>query len=463
MARILIVDDEERLRGILSILLLEQRHQLIEASSGEEALTRLSERDLQVDLVLLDLNLPGIDGLETLRRLRERDPETAVILMTAFGTIPSAVKAIRGGAFDYLTKPFNNDEVLQAVARALEVQRLSREVDLLRGELESAYGFNEIIGISPAIQEVFRVMTKVARVNATVLITGESGTGKEMVARAIHRRSDRSTGNFVAVNCSAIPQALVESEFFGHEKGAFTDAHARRIGRFEEAHEGTLFLDEVGDFALDAQAKLLRALQERQIRPIGGAKPRSVEVRVIAATNKNLVREVEEGRFREDLFWRLNVVPVKLPALRERKEDLPLLIDHFLDYFNRELGTAVESIASGALQCLLDYAWPGNVRELENTICRSMILCDGRTLLLKDLPARMRGLPPAEEGSPMSSDITELRLAEAVKQATERLERTLILSRLKEYKGNRTITAKSLGLSRKTLFNKIRYYQIADN
>jgi two-component system, NtrC family, response regulator AtoC len=287
MARILIVDDEERIRRILSMVLLEQRYAVSEVASGGQALEQLEV--VQPDLVLMDLNLPGIDGIETLRRLRERNPQTSVVMMTAFATIPSAVEAMRLGAFDYLAKPFDNGELLLVVERALEMQRLNSEVERLRGELEASYGFSEIIGISPAIKEVFRIMAKVAPVNATVLITGESGTGKELVARAIHRRSDRAARSFIAVNCSAIPQTLVESEFFGHEKGAFTDAHTRRVGRFEEAEGGTLFLDEVGDLALDAQAKLLRALQERQITPVGG-RSRPTDVRVIAATNKDLAR-----------------------------------------------------------------------------------------------------------------------------------------------------------------------------
>jgi two-component system response regulator AtoC len=455
MARVLIVDDEPHIRRILAALLLEQGHAVVEVGSGEEALNHLE--GFAPDLLMLDLNLPGIDGLETLRRLREREKEAAAILMTAFGTIASAVEAMRLGAFDYVTKPFNNQQLLLVVARALEMRRLSREVESLRSELESVYGFNEIIGASPALQGVFQVMAKVAPVNATVLITGESGTGKELVAHAIHRRSPRAAGSFVAVNCSAIPPALVESEFFGHEKGAFTDAHARRLGRFEEAEGGTLFLDEVGDLALDAQAKLLRALQERQITPVGG-RTQPVDVRVIAATNKDLTREVREERFREDLFWRLNVVPVKLPPLRERREDLPLLCDHFLNHFNRDLGLAVESIDPAARQLLLDYDWPGNIRELENTICRSMILCEGRRLTAADLPPRIRGeSPPGEAAAP---DLDRLPLAAAVRQATERLEKRILVARLAEHRGNRTATAESLGISRKTFFNKMRKYYI---
>ncbi len=455
MASILIVDDEKPIRRILSLLLRERRHRVTDAGSGEEALAILQEA--KPDLVLLDLKLPGIDGLETLRRLRALDPRLDVVMMTAHGTISSAVEAMRRGAFDYLTKPFDNDELLILVDRALEMRRLSAELESLREEIESRYGFNEIVGISREIQDVFRLMTKVVRVDVTVLVTGESGTGKELVARAIHRRSARAAGPFVAVNCSAIPQTLVESEFFGHEKGAFTDAREARPGKFEQANGGSLFLDEVGDLALDAQAKLLRALQERQIQRLGSRAPQPVDVRVVAATNKDLEREAREGRFREDLFWRLKVIHLRLPSLRERRADLPILIDHFVDRFNRELGLAVRAIAPDARQLLCDYAWPGNVRELENTICRTMILCDGDVLTVGDLPGRVRGAP-GEEGMLPRSDLSHLSLAEAVTEATERLEKVMILARLAEHRGSRTATAEGLGVSRKTLFNKMRQY-----
>jgi DNA-binding NtrC family response regulator len=455
VANVLIVDDEKPIRRILSMLLLERGHRVTDAGSGEEALEVLAEA--KPDLVLLDLRLPGIDGLETLKLLRTESPRLDVVMMTAFGTISSAVEAMRRGACDYIAKPFDNDELLMTVDRALELRRLSSEVEALRQELETRYGFNEIVGISQELQAVFRMMAKVVKVDVTVLITGESGTGKELVARAIHRRSRREAGPFVAVNCSAIPQTLVEAEFFGHEKGAFTDARESRPGKFEQADGGTLFLDEVGDLALDAQAKLLRALQERQIQRLGARAARTVDVRVIAATNKELEKESREGRFREDLYWRLNVVHVRLPALRERRADLPVLLDHFLDRFNRELGLAVQSIAPDARRLLIDYAWPGNIRELENTVCRAMILCEGDTLTVADLPGRVRG-ESSGAGSLPASDLSRMTLTEAVSEATERLEKMMILSRLAEHHGSRTMTAESLGVSRKTLFNKMRQY-----
>ncbi|MEE8524286.1 MAG: sigma-54 dependent transcriptional regulator, partial [Thermoanaerobaculia bacterium] len=328
-------------------------------------------------------------------------------------------------------------------------------------ELESRYGFNEIIGICPPMQEVFRTMAKVADVDAAVLITGESGTGKELVARAIHRRSQRARGPFVAVNCGAIPETLAEAEFFGHEKGAFTDAHSIRIGRFEQADKGILFLDEVGELPQDAQATLLRALQEKQITRIGARHPRPVDVRVVAASNKNLEKEVAEGHFREDLFYRLEVVPLRLPPLRQRSQDLPLLLDHFVDRINRELGLGVRSISPEARQLLLDYRWPGNVRELENTCCRSMILCDDGALTAADLPPRVRG-EPADGEPPMPHDLDQMTLAEAVAEVTKRVEKRMIVSQLAANSGNRTETAKRLGVSRKTLFNKIRQHGLED-
>ena len=462
MSSILIVDDEKNIRRILSLMLSDRGHRVTQASSGEEALDILAGMD--PDLILLDLKMPGIDGLETLATLRENGQEAAVIMMTAHGTISTAVEAMRRGAYDYVTKPFDNDEIMMLIDRALDMRRLATEVENLRGELESRYGFTEIIGISPAIQQVFHTMAKVAKVDATVLVTGESGTGKELVARAIHRKSPRQPHPFVAVNCSAVPNTLFEAEFFGHEKGAFTDARASRPGKFEMAEAGTLFLDEVGDLQIDAQAKLLRALQEKQIIRLGGHTPRPVNVRVVSATNKDLEKEVAEGNFREDLYWRLNVVHIQLPALRERREDLPLLFEHFLERINRELGLSVSGLTQEALEMMLDYPWPGNVRELENTLCRSMIMCDGDELTAGDLPVRLRGEgESAGIPSTTSSDLDDLPLGPAVAEATERLEKRMILSRLSSHKGNRTSTAQSLGVSRKTLFNKMKQYGLTSD
>ena len=459
MARILIVDDERQIRRIVSVVLEERGHRVTVAASGEEALERLDAT--APDVVLLDLNLPGIDGLETVSRIHRQDPSIHVVMMTAYGTIRSAVAAMRAGAFDYLTKPFDNDDLLHTLDRVLEMRRLSAEVVALRDALEARYGFNEIIGQSPAMQQVFRQMSKVSRVDATVLITGESGTGKELVARAIHRTSGRRDGRFVDVNCSAIPEALVESHFFGHEKGAFTDARSARTGAFEQAHGGTLFLDEIGDLALDAQAKLLRALQERHVQPVGAAQPRPVDVRVIAATHVDLEAAVRDGRFRDDLYWRVHVINIALPPLRARQGDLPLLIDHLIERFNHELGTRIRTLADAARARLVAYPWPGNIRELENTICRAMILCEADVLTVADLPPRI-ATGDASEAGPAIDGSEPQHLADAVRAATERLERRMIHERLTRFRGRRGATAESLGISRKTLFNKMRQYAMDD-
>ena len=454
MSRVLIVDDEPQIRRILSLLLSERGYETATAESGEEALSM--QVGFQPDIVLLDINLPEMSGLETMKRLLALEPQPICIMMTAYGSIRSAVEAIRLGAFDYLAKPFDNDELLLTIERAWRLRSLDSEVIALRNELESRYGFNEIVGIDSRMQEVFRMMAKVATVNASVLISGESGTGKELAARAIHRRSLRSGGPFIAVNCGAIPRDLVEAEFFGHEKGSFTGAFESRPGKFELASGGTLFLDEVGDLPPDAQVKLLRALQEREITRIGGANSIPVDVRVIAATNRNLERAIETGQFRDDLYWRINVVAIHLPPLRERCQDLPLLTDHLLYRFQRELQSEVKSISTEARKLLTDYAWPGNVRELENTLCRAVILCDGDTITTRDLPPRVRG----EVGNDTDIPDEELKLADAVKEAAARVEKRLIASRLARHHNNRTATANSLGITRKTLFTKMQEFNL---
>jgi nitrogen regulation protein NR(I) len=466
MPRILIADDEPQIRRILSVLLSDNGFEVAEAESGEQALA--VAEGFRPDIALLDINMPGMDGLAVLRALLEIHGNLDCVMMTAYGTIRSAVEAMKSGAFNYLAKPFDNDELLLIVNRALEMRRLSREVEELRNELSSRYGFNEIIGISPKLQAVFSTMAKVALVDATVLIEGESGTGKELVARAIHRRSKRSGKPFVAVNCGAIPQALVEAEFFGHERGAFTDARETRQGRFEQAQGGTLFLDEVGELPLDAQVKLLRVLQDREVVKVGGRSPIKIDVRIIAATNVDLLTAVESGKFRNDLYWRLNVVKVSMPSLSDRREDIPLIIDHMFERFNRELRLGVKSITPEARQLLEMYDWPGNVRELENVICGAIITCEDSVVRAQDLPPRLRGVmaaPHADAGGLSAigdHDVSNAPLADVVKDVTERLEKTIISSRLAKMAGNRTATAESLGISRKTLFNKMRQYGFLD-
>jgi DNA-binding NtrC family response regulator len=462
MPRILIVDDETHIRRIIAVMLAEKGFEVKEAESGEQAVALFPE--FRPDIVTLDVKLPGMDGLATLRALLSQSKPVDCIMMTAYGTISSAVEAMKIGAFDYLTKPFDNDELLLTIERALKLRSLSHEVEELREELSARYGFSEIVGISPRLQSVFRTMSKLAPVDATVLVEGESGTGKELVARALHRRSGRAQGPFVAVNCGAIPHSLFEAEFFGYERGAFTDAREARAGRCEQAQGGVLFLDEVGELPLDSQVKLLRTLQEREVTRLGGRSPVKLDVRVIAATNTDLKSAVAQGRFRSDLYWRLNVVKIALPSLRERREDISLIIDHFVDRFNRELGLSLRSIAPDARRLLTIYDWPGNVRELENAICSAMIMCEGDEVRVQDLPPRIRG-ENEDSISPDEGrvDIANQTLAEVVKEATEKLERMMIVARLSQLRGNRTATAESLGISRKSLFNKMRQYGLGDD
>lgn len=465
MSKILIVDDEPQIRRILSVLLAEQGFQVAEAVSGEKAIEVASR--LRPDVILLDLNMPGMDGLAALRRLLDQQPKVDCIIMTAHGTIRSAVTAMMMGAYHYLTKPFDNSELIMVIERALERRRLSTEVEELRSELSTRYGFNEIVGISPKLQAVFRTIAKVAQVEATVLIEGESGTGKELAARAVHRRSNRAQGPFVTVNCGAVPHSLFEAEFFGYERGAFTDAREARGGLFERSQGGTLFLDEVGELPLDTQVKLLRVLQDHEVTRLGGQQPIKVDVRIIAASNVDLRAAVERSQFREDLYWRLNVVRIVLPALRDRRQDIPLLIDHLIERFNGQLGLSIDSISADA-RCLLEaYDWPGNVRELENALCSAVIMCDENNVTVDDLPPRIRGEVDNRAGDELGSksagrqhNLANITLAEAVSEAVEKIERTLIAARLAQMGGNRTATAESLRISRKSLFNKMRQYRL---
>jgi DNA-binding NtrC family response regulator len=453
MDKVLVVDDESAIRDVLSVFLSEHGYEVREAGSGEDGLVAAAR--FKPDLVLLDLVLPGMSGIEVLKRLKGDHPHLGCIVMTAFGSISSAVDAIRAGGDDYLTKPFDNDELLLAIERVTRVHRLAREVEALRHELDTRYGFTEMIGVCPAMREVFRVMSRVCGLETTVLILGESGTGKELVARGIHRRSRRSNGPFVAVNCSAIPSALVEAEFFGYERGAFTDAKDARPGWIEQAHRGTLFLDEVGDLPLDAQAKLLRVLQDSHVMRLGARSSIKVDVRVLAATNRDLEGAAERGEFRQDLFWRLNVLALRLPALRERAEDLPLLIDALLERLSTELGFGRYTLSPDSRRLLLMHDWPGNVRELENTLRGAMIVGDGTTITTADLPQRIRGAVVAGASAGRADAVT---LAQAVERAVSRIERGVIRAALNEHRGNRSATADALGINRKTLFNKMREY-----
>ncbi len=465
MARVLLVDDDPSLPGLLALVLKAAGHDVEVASSGERAVEALGRATF--DVALLDVSLPGISGLETFTKLREKHPGIIGVFMTAFGSIRSAVDAMRAGGFDYLTRPFDNDELVLTLERALELRRLGEEVRLLREEIGSRVAFPGIVGRSAGMLQVLRLLPRIAESDETVLILGESGTGKELVATSLHRGSARSAGPFVAVNCSAIPIGLFESEFFGYEKGAFTDATTRRVGRLEQAHGGTLFLDEVADLPIEAQAKLLRVIEDGQVVRLGGREPIGIDVRFVAATNKDLAAEVAAGRFREDLYWRVNVVAIDLPPLRARQEDLPLLIQHFVDRLNVEMARQITGVSTAAMSRLLGHSWPGNIRELENTLRRAFVMADGDVLqpehltlpdVVPDRPAAANAAGVANE--PVPSPTSGLTLAEALARSAARIERDFIDSTLARYRGNRRAAADVLGMNRRTLFTKIRQYEL---
>jgi DNA-binding NtrC family response regulator len=387
MAVILVVDDEPLQRSILKTILSEEGLETYTASSGEEALQLA--RSYNPDVVLTDLKMKGMDGIVLLDRIKSLKPDSTVVLMTAFGTVTTAVEAMKKGAFDYLTKPLDKDVVVLTVKRALERTELLRKTDELQKALYDKFSIEGIVGHSRAINDVINVVRKVAGSPVTVLILGESGTGKELIARAIHYNSPRSTKPFTAINCAAIPETLLESELFGYEPGAFTGAASRKIGLFEATKGGTLFLDEIGDLPPLTQSKILRVLQEREVRRLGGRESIKVDVRVITATNKDLGREMEEGRFRDDLFYRLKVVTIQLPPLRERKEDIPDLIRYFLEKFNGEFGKRIRQLEDQALRSLVEYHWPGNIRQLESVMEKAVLLCDSDTLALADIESEL--------------------------------------------------------------------------
>jgi len=448
--KLLVVDDEEKIIKILTRILSEEGFDLITASTGEEGVEKAKE--IPPDIVLMDLNLPGISGIEAMTRIHETYPDILTIILTAYGTITSAVEAMRKGAYDYLTKPFDNDELLMTIRRAEENLNLRREILELKDQLREKYQFVNIIGQSPKIQAVFNLMDRVAQTDATVLVQGESGTGKELIVKAIHHASGRKNGPFIAVNCGAIPPNLVESEFFGHEKGAFTDAKEQRIGAFERANGGTLFLDEVGELSLDTQVKLLRVLEEKKVVRVGGAKEIPIETRIITATNKNLEKEIKNGSFRQDLFFRLNVFFIPLPPLRERREDIPLLIDHFLEKYLIKVSSSVKGISKQAVHRLQTYKWPGNVRELENAIHSALIVCRGESILPRHLPLRIQGYPQVRD----VHIEPDMGMEEQVGKICKVVEREMILKALEENNQSRTKAAEKLQISRKTLFNKMQ-------
>jgi len=425
----------------------ERKYEVETALSGEACL-RIVREDIP-DLILMDIQMPGIDGIETLQKVKQEDSRIPVIMMTAHGTIERAVQSMKLGAYDFLTKPFARDRLLVTVNNALINNSLRKEVDELRSELKSKYAFANIIGQSGVMQDVFRAVEKVVDSNVTVLIQGESGTGKELIARAIHFHSKtRASKPFVAVNCSALPESLLESELFGHEKGAFTGAAGRRIGKFEQANTGTIFLDEIGLMTQATQSKVLRVLQEREFERVGGNELVKVEVRFISATNKDLEEEMKKGQFREDLFYRISVFPIKLPPLRDRKEDIPLLAAHFLQKYSQQEGKQIDGVSADALDLMMAYNWPGNVRELENAIERAVVLATTAEISVKDLPAGIRSLG---EKRLYESDNT---LAGWI----EKLEEEALRQALLECEGNISRTAKKLGIGRATIYRKAKKY-----
>jgi two-component system, NtrC family, response regulator AtoC len=447
--RILVVDDDDALRESLELFLASEGFEVAAAAEGAQALAQLERAPF--DVVLCDLRMPGIDGFELLPQLLRIVPGLTVILMSAYGTRDLAIEALKRGAYDYLAKPFPPSEALLAIRKAQEREKLRRANDLLLRDLERAVGERPIVAASANMMAVLELIERAAEFKTTVLLTGESGTGKEVLARALHAQSARRNQAFVAVNCGAIPEALLESELFGHAKGAFTGADRARRGLFVEADGGTLFLDEIGELPLPLQVKLLRVLQEEEVRPVGESKSRSVDARVIAATARDLTREVAAGRFREDLFYRLDVVRVTVPPLRERREDIPLLVDHFLASFRASLGKPVRSVADDALAKLVAYAWPGNVRELENVIERAMILADDERISLRELPENVRGDAPAVSPQARAGDYS-------LGAARRRFETGWIREALGAANGNRTHAARLLGISHRALLYKLKEY-----
>ncbi len=441
---ILVVDDDADMREVVHDMLKDRGHQVTTAGSGQEALQLLGEEDYAV--VLTDLRMKGLQGLELLTEIKRLYPDINVILMTAFGSVETAVEAMKHGASDYLTKPVRKDELVRVIERVIREASLRREVSRLRKEVHKEYSFHQILGKSKPMQAVFDLIKRVADSPTNVLITGESGTGKELVAKAIHFNSDRKEAPFIPVNCAAIPEQLLESELFGHMRGAFTDAKFDKRGLFEEAQKGTLFLDEISELPMLLQAKLLRAIQEREIRRVGANKPIAVDVRIIAATNLNLGEEVSAKRFRDDLYYRLNVIELKLPPLRERREDIPLLVDAFLKKCGASRGKDVKGVSESALAMLIDYAWPGNVRELENVVERAVTLSRGERIVPDDLP-------PAVQGA--RGDRRVLDEAAEKTLPLHAIEQEYIKKILDKMGGNKYQAAHVLGIDRKTLYRKL--------
>jgi two-component system response regulator AtoC len=450
--RVLVVDDEENLRLVLRTLLRRHGYEVETAQSGEEALGLVDS--FGPDFVITDVKMPKMGGLDLLATLKAKGDLTTVIVMSAYGNLDLAIDAIKAGAYDYVHKPFKPDEIVLALRKAEEREVLRRENRALRDEIRKEYQFENILAKSSSMQELFRTIAKIAEYKTTVLVTGESGAGKELVARALHRRSHRS-GPFVAINCGAIPENLLESELFGHKRGAFTDAIQDRHGLFEEATGGTLFLDEIGELPLGLQVKLLRVLEDERVRRLGDTRDIQVDVRIVAATHRDLLAEARAGRFREDLFYRLNVLAIHVPSLRDRREDIPLLIEHFVAKNNARLGTQIRGPDPESRRLLFEYAWPGNVRELENTLERAMVLAEADRIQAVDLPERIR---EATDRIQTQLDSDEL----SIKKSTRAVEEILIRRALQRTHGNRTRAAELLEISHRALLYKLKDYNITD-
>lgn len=450
--KILVVDDEENLRHMLKVLLGKHGYDVETAPDGGAAIHMASGKDYT--FILCDIRMPVMDGPEFLRKFATEGLRSTIIMMSAYGTVDTAIECMKLGAYDYISKPFKNDEILLVLKKAEERERLKQENRLLREEIGRNYSFSSIIGKNPRMLEIFRLIEKVCDFRTTVLVQGDSGTGKELIAKAIHVNGNRREQPFVAINCGAIPENLLESELFGHARGAFTDAVREKAGLFELADKGTIFLDEIGEMPPSLQIKLLRVLQESEIRPVGSGKVKRVDVRVISATSRNLQDEVVSGRFREDLFYRLNVFSIRVPPLRERQEDIPLLVEHFLQKHGAELGKTGASVTPEAMKILMGYQWPGNVRELENSIERGLILCDGRKIDTDCLPGVMRGAGMSNSLAGLISDCF------SIKKADEIVERELIRRALVKTGGNRTHAARLLEISHRALLYKLKEYGI---
>ncbi|MFH1115914.1 MAG: sigma-54 dependent transcriptional regulator [Pseudomonadota bacterium] len=449
MTTVLVVDDEKNYLVVLEDMLEDEGYQVLTASSGAEALEFIQTKP--VDTVLSDIKMPGMTGIELLDRIKAVDPDLPVILMTAYAEVDQAVEAMKKGALDHLQKPFDNKDVKRAVARGAEKRSLIKNIRHLETELGSLWG--NIIGKSKAMDTVFTIMKRVADTPTTVLVVGESGTGKELVARGLHKASSRSSAPFVSINCAALPENLLESELFGYEKGAFTGASGLRQGKFEFADGGSLFLDEVGEMALNLQVKLLRVLQEHEFQRVGGNNDIRVDVRIIAATNKDLKEEVDAGRFREDLYFRLNVVRIDVPPLRDRRSDIPVLVAHFVAKFTEKLGRIVHAVDPEVMTALFRYSWPGNVRELENVIERSLVLCRGTTIKPEDLPPEIRESPEIEEGLD-----TLISWEKGLAETLDAIEERMIRQALKKTRNVQAQAAKILGISRSNLQYKMKKF-----